>query len=71
MWWWGERKKAPLTRVSELMKREPTVMGIISMDTGSHMMVHLVERNHGTAPHPLNWNIQRISLDTYSANLMI
>ena len=55
MWWWGERKKAPLTRVSELMKREPTVMGIISMDTGSHMMVHLVERNHGTAPHPLNW----------------
>ena len=52
----GEKGRKPHSPcVSELVRREPTVMGIIPMDTGSHMMVHLVERNHGTAPHPLSW----------------
>ena len=31
------------------------------------MTMLLVERNYGTAPHPLNWYVQRISLDSYSA----
>jgi|TARA_R100001086_G_scaffold235131_1_gene157903 hypothetical protein len=53
MWRWGERKKAPLTCVSELVRREPTVMGIISMDTGSHMMVHLSLSGIMELPHTL------------------
>ena len=31
------------------------------------MSTSLVERCYRTALHPLDWNIQRISLDTYSA----
>ena len=33
------------------------------------MSTSLVERCYRTALHPLDWNIQRISLDTYTANL--
>ena len=33
------------------------------------ILISQLERNLGTAPNPLNWNVQRISLDTYSANL--
>ena len=33
-------------------------------------VLHLqMERNLGTTPNPLNWYVQRIFLDTYSANL--
>jgi len=31
------------------------------------MTTSLFERGLGTAPNPLNWNIQRISLDSYPA----
>ena len=41
----------------------------MSLNTGPGMPVSLLERNQGTAPHPPDWNVWRISLDTYSANL--
>jgi len=33
------------------------------------MSTSLFERSYGTAPHPSDWYVWRISLDSYSANI--
>ena len=49
------RKELRTTHNNIIVEREPTVMGIMPLNIGSYLMVHLLERDYRTALHPLDW----------------
>ena len=58
------RREPGGTEIDYLGDKSPTPQDYPSMQ------VSLVERCYRTALHPLDWNIQRISLDTYTAKVV-